>query len=111
MSDGTEARFGPEGSPFASWGQARLFAGPLPFTFDYEAETHSLVLIEGVRRNWHPQPVAVQVERCSFFDHAPFRGVRPVLANAFYAANINYRWNRGVVETLEETHRLTAALA
>src|SRR5262249_24851366 len=31
----------PEESPFADFREARLFAGPLPFTFDYEAATHS----------------------------------------------------------------------
>jgi hypothetical protein len=31
----------PTGSPFTDFHQARLFAGPLPFTFDYEPETHS----------------------------------------------------------------------
>jgi len=90
----------PDGSPFANWRDARRFAGPLPFTFDYEAETHSLVLIEGVRRDWHPNPVAVTVERCTFFNSSHFQGVRPNLANAFYVANIDYRWNRGVVESL-----------
>ena len=90
----------PDGSPFANWHDARLFAGPLPFTFDYEAETHSLVLIEGIRQDWHPNPVAVTVERCSFFNSSSFQGVRPVLANAFHVADIDYRWNRGVVESL-----------
>ena len=90
----------PENSPFTNWHEARLFAGPLPFTFDYEPETHSLVLIEGVRQHWHPQPVAVEVARCSFFERPPFRGVRPILANAFHVANIDYRWKRGVVEPL-----------
>ena len=100
----------PSESPFANWRDARLFAGPLPFTFDYEPETHSLVLIEGVRRNWHPKPIAVEVKNCTFFDHAPFNRTRPILANAFHVAGIDYRWNRGVVEPLGEKHQLTRAL-
>ena len=90
----------PPGSPFTSWHEARLFAGPLPFTFDYEASTHSLVLIEGAREDWRPRPVAVDVTRCTFLASSLFRGSRPVLANAFYVANIDYRWKRGVVESL-----------
>ena len=37
----------PAGSPFASIREARRFAGPLPFTFDYEAATHAIIAIEG----------------------------------------------------------------
>ena len=75
----------------------------MPFTFDYEPETESIIRIEGVRREWHPRPVAVRVEQASFFDHAPFTnpGVpRPVLASAFFVENIPYRWRRGVREKL-----------
>ena len=91
----------PTGSPFTDWHQARLFAGPLPFTFDYERETHSIVLIEGVRQNWHPRPVGVQVHRASFFGSAAFRGAHPVLASAFHVADIPYRWKRGIIEPLQ----------
>lgn len=97
----------PKDSPFRNWREARLFAGPLPFTFDYEADTHSLVLIEGVRRNWNPKPITVDVEHCRFFESAPFNRVAPRLANAFYVSDIDYRWNRGVVEELGERRPLT----
>ncbi len=90
----------PEGSPFADFRQARLFAGPLPFTFDYERETHSIVMIEGVRENWKPQPVGVRVLKATFFDTPPFDRFRPILANAFHVENISYRWRRGVREAL-----------
>ncbi|MBM3833014.1 MAG: hypothetical protein FJ403_07035 [Verrucomicrobia bacterium] len=90
----------PEGSPFASLQQARLFAGPLPFTFDYEPETHSIVMIEGVREHWKPRPVAVCVRKATFFDHPPFGNEKPILANAFYVGNIPYHWGRGVREPL-----------
>jgi hypothetical protein len=101
----------PEQSPFTTWRQARLFAGPLPFTFDYEPETHSLVLIEGVRQHWNPQPITVDVARVGFFDRAPFNRVKPILANAFHVANIDYRWNRGVVEALDPRVKATTLMA
>lgn len=91
----------PVGSPFRDLREARMFAGPLPFTFDYERETQSIVMIEGVRTNWKPQPVRVEVLENTFFDQAPFRGTTPILANAFHVANVPYAWKRGVRETLE----------
>jgi hypothetical protein len=97
---GNEAIRLPPGSPFSDLHQARLFAGPLPFTFDYEPETHSIVRIEGVRRNWKPRPVAVEVLQNTFLENAPFREAQPVLANAFYVQNIDYRWRRGIREAL-----------
>ena len=90
----------PEGSPFASVSEARRFAGPLPFTFDYEAETHAIVAIEAARTNWYPSPIAVDVTRAAFFDQPPFRGCRPVLAAAFHVSNVDYHWHRGVRHAL-----------
>ena len=90
----------PEGSPFASVRDARRFAGPLPFTFEYEAETHAIVAIEARRTNWRPTPVGVRVGRLSFFDHPAFAGVTPRLAAAFYVSGVDYRWARGVYYAL-----------
>lgn len=87
----------PAGSPFGSLDEARRFAGPLPYTFDYEASTRSLVVVRAVRTAWDPQPVEVDVRRATFFDRHPFREAKPVLANAFYVAEIDYRWERGTV--------------
>jgi len=86
----------PSGSPFQDLHQARLFAGPLPFTFDYEPETHSIIAIEGVRQNWKPMPVRVEVQKLAFLQHAPFDSARPVLANAFHVRDIPYTWKRGI---------------
>ena len=86
----------PAGSPFASVREARRFAGPLPYTFDYEPQTHAIVAIEAERTNWRPAPVAVRVGRMSFFDHPAFAGCRPVLAAAFRMSGVDYRWQRGV---------------
>jgi hypothetical protein len=88
----------PEGSPFADLKEARKFAGPLPYTFDYEAETGSMVLIQGVRKSWDPQPVRVEVRECGFLRRPPFASETPILANAFHLQDVPYRWERGVVE-------------
>jgi uncharacterized protein DUF2071 len=91
----------PPGSPFANLEEARRFAGPLPYTFDYEPETHSIVMIKATRSHWEPQPIAVAVEQATFLQHPPFSEVRPILANAFHVENVPYRWERGVVERLQ----------
>jgi SAM-dependent methyltransferase len=92
----------PPGSPFRTPHDARRFAGPLPWTFDYEPETNSIVAIKGVRQNWSPRLVNVDVRRLTFLsDKEGFRGVTPILASAFHVRDIGYRWLRGV------RHRLT----
>jgi hypothetical protein len=90
----------PPGSPFASVREARRFAGPLPFTFDYEAATHSIIAIEGKRTNWRPAPVGVEVKRLTFFDQTAFAGCRPRLAAAFRVRDVAYHWLRGVRHAL-----------
>ncbi len=91
----------PPGSPFESAAHARRFAGPMPFTFDHEPETNSIVVIEGVRKEWQPRPVRVEVDQAAFFRTGRFGGARPVLANAFHVAGVDYKWRRGVVHRLE----------
>jgi hypothetical protein len=56
----------PPGSPFTSAADARRFAGPLPYTFDYESETHSIVCIRALRQEWNPRPVSVDVRQNTF---------------------------------------------
>jgi len=90
----------PAGSPFANMQEARRYAGPLPFTFDYEPETHSMLVIQGVRKQWDPQPVRVEVLQNTFLHRAPFRDAEPILANAFHLADVPYLWQRGVREAL-----------
>jgi Uncharacterized conserved protein (COG2071) len=85
----------PTESPFATLAEARRFAGPLPYTFDYEAPTHSIVGILAQRENWDPQPVKVEVRRNTFLEHEPFRSAKPVLANAFHVCGVPYKWQRG----------------
>lgn len=90
----------PPGSPFASVREALRFAGPLPFTFDYEAETHAIIAIQATRANWHPTPIKAEVTRIAFFDQPAFRGCTPTLAAAFHVADVDYHWHRGVRHAL-----------
>lgn len=93
----------PAGSPFRDLHQARLFAGPLPFTFDYERETHSIIAIEGVRQHWKPVPVRVEVQKLSFLEQPQFGGTHAILANAFYVRDLAYAWKRGIRHSLPES--------
>ena len=62
----------PDSSPFTSVREALKFAGPMPFTFDYEKETDSIIRVEGVRQNWHPRTLAVDVGPVGFFRPGTF---------------------------------------
>lgn len=85
----------PPGSPFPDLETARRFAGPLPHTFEFEPESQSMVVVEGVRTHWRPRPVHITHARCTYLDQSPFRGAEPVLANAFLVEDVPYRWKRG----------------
>ena len=86
----------PPGSPFATWAEARRFAGPLPFTFTVEAATGRVLIVEGVREHWQPQPVAVASYRAGFFEQLGFSHLQ--LANAFAVRDIPYSWKKGRTE-------------
>ena len=86
----------PAGSPFQSLREARRYAGPLPYTFDYEAETHAIVAIQATRTTWLPAPVGVHVRRIAFLDQPAFARGKPMLAAAFHVSDVDYRWGRGV---------------
>lgn len=92
----------PEGTPFPTVRDALKYAGPLPFTFDYEEQTNSIVRIEGVRQNWHPKPVKVNVQRAAFLEQSPFCNAKPILCSAFFLENVPYYWKKGVVEKLDD---------
>lgn len=85
----------PNTSPFTTLAEARRFAGPLPYTFEYESATGSIVGICAKRQNWEPRPVAVEVRRNTFLEQHPFCDASPVLANAFYVRAVQYQWQRG----------------
>ena len=87
----------PEHSPFADWKEARRFAGPLPFTFTYNKETKEVLIIEGVRQNWTPNPIKIVDYNFEFLNNLKLDQV--VLANAFIIKNIPYYWKKGKIET------------
>ncbi len=87
----------PENSPFNDWKEARRFAGPLPFTFTYNANTKEVLIIEGVRQNWTPAPVKVIDYDFDFLNSIKLEN--PILANAFVIKNIPYYWKKGKIET------------
>lgn len=86
----------PPTSPFRSPRDARRFAGPLPWTFDHEPQTGSIVMIRARRSEWHPQPTAVEVKTCTFLERVPFTAAEPRLASAFHVAGIDYGWEHGI---------------
>lgn len=89
----------PQNSPFSDWNEARRFAGPLPFTFTYNPKTKSVLIIEGVRKNWIPKPVNVLHHNFSFFNKMKLQNMR--LANTFVIENIPYYWKKGKLEKWE----------
>ena len=86
----------PAGSPFATWEEARRFAGPMPFTFSFDATRGHVIIVEGVRKNWKPQPVAVSAASVGFLDKPAFANAQ--LASAFWVQDIPYRWRKGTTE-------------
>jgi uncharacterized protein YqjF (DUF2071 family) len=88
----------PARSPFPDWHTARLFAGPMPFTFSPETDGRCVIL-EGRRESWTPRPIAVQRWSVALFAEPPLAGVEPILANAFAVEGIEYRWERGRIIT------------
>ncbi len=86
----------PAHSPFENWKEARRFAGPLPFTFTYNRQTKEVLIIEGVRENWVPQPVKVLDYKFAFLESLKLKS--HVLANAFIIKEIPYHWKKGKIE-------------
>ena len=86
----------PQNSPFADWNEARKFAGPMPFTFTYNATEKSVLIIEGIRQNWMPNPIKVIEYNIPFLDNLKLKEVE--LANAFIVNRIPYQWKKGKIE-------------
>ena len=86
----------PEGSPFADWKAARRFAGPLPFTFSYDETEGRVIVVEGVREDWTPQPVQAWRANVAFVRRDVFRGAQ--LAAAFRVHDVPYHWKPGYTE-------------
>lgn len=87
----------PKNSPFSEWKEARRFAGPLPFTFTYNEENKEVLIIEGVRQNWKPQPLHVKNAEVEFIKTKGFKNIQ--LASAFIVSNIPYYWKKGRIES------------
>ncbi|NMH28313.1 DUF2071 domain-containing protein [Flavobacterium silvaticum] len=87
----------PVNSVFSDWKQARRFAGPLPFTFSFDAKQDSVTRVEGVRQNWEPKPIAIPEYHFSFLDTLNLQN--PTLTSAFEIENVPYSWKKGIVET------------
>jgi uncharacterized protein YqjF (DUF2071 family) len=86
----------PNNSPFENWAAARRFAGPLPFTFTYNAQNKTVLIIEGLRENWTPKPLKVLNYNFEFLNTMNLQNI--VLANAFIIENIPYHWKKGKIE-------------
>ena len=86
----------PEDSPFSDWKEARRFAGPLPFTFTYNEDTREVLIIEGVRQNWTPNPIQIRGYQFDYLKTLHLKN--PILANAFIIKNIPYYWKKGKKE-------------
>jgi hypothetical protein len=86
----------PIGSPFPDWKTARRYAGPLPFTFTFNAVRNEVLIIEGVREHWQPRPVAVLHHRVGFLGTLGLEN--PLLASAFTVEQIPYSWKKGCVD-------------
>jgi hypothetical protein len=86
----------PPKSPFTDWKEARRYAGPLPFTFTYNSHSREVLIIEGVRQNWTPQPINVLNYSFDFFNKLNLQN--PILANAIIIKNIPYYWKKGKKE-------------
>jgi hypothetical protein len=88
----------PDGSPFIDWKDARKFAGPLPYTFTFNKENETVLIIEGVRQNWKPEPIKIKSYTLDLFNSLKLENV--VLANAFEITNIPYYWKKGKIEKI-----------
>ncbi len=83
-------------SPFSTWKEARRFAGPLPFTFSYNTTNDSMLIVQGLRQNWTPNPVKILTAELGFLQTLNLQKAQ--LASAFEVSQIPYRWKRGRIE-------------
>lgn len=98
MIENTEGEISmPADSPFSSWQEARRYAGPLPFTFYHDAGKNTVLTVEGMRQNWHPQPLKVLQADFDFLKSLGLQNA--VLANAFEIRNVPYWWKKGYFES------------
>lgn len=87
----------PKGSPFSDWKTARRFSGPLPFTFSVNESEKTVLIVEGVRSNWKPEPVSVEEYHFDFLKESGIKNWS--LASAFEIKNVPYSWKKGKIES------------
>ncbi len=80
-------------SPFADWKRARRYSGPLPFTFTFDRKHKRVLIIEGVRQNWHPRPLTVTSYKIPYLEEIGLADAK--LAAAFEVRDIPYWWKKG----------------
>jgi uncharacterized protein YqjF (DUF2071 family) len=88
----------PLASPFGGWAEARKFAGPLPFTFTYLARENKILIVEGVRQHWVPDPIHIADYNFRFLKDLNLQSA--VLANAFQIFDVPYFWKKGKTEII-----------
>lgn len=86
----------PKSSPFSDWKDARKFSGPLPHTFTYNKVHKTILIIEGVRQNWKPEPVNIVSSSFDFLNNLKLENM--ILASSFEIKNIPYYWKKGKIE-------------
>tara|TARA_B100000780_G_scaffold276825_1_gene246187 strand:- start:1084 stop:1818 length:735 start_codon:yes stop_codon:yes gene_type:complete len=96
INDGADEPDLPVGSPFETWKEAKKFSGPLPFTYTYNEKDKSVLIIEGVRKNWKPIPLEIADYEFSFLSDLNITNA--VLANAFEVKEVPYYWKKGRLE-------------
>lgn len=77
--------------------EARKFAGPMPYTFTYDAPNQRVISVKGQRKNWQPEPIFIEEYQIPYLTQFE---TKPLLANAFITQNIDYEWNKGMVDNL-----------
>ena len=88
----------PDGSPFESWKEARRFECPMPYTFSPVPDGDEMVVVKGVRSNWHSRPLEIVRSEVGFLERSGLSGARP--ANAFLVVNAPYRWEKGSIDRI-----------
>ncbi len=86
----------PSHSLFPDEHRARLFCGPMPYTFDVPEPNGRVLAVRAERQNWHPRLVDAEVKSENLFGTFGLPEAAAKLASCFYISNTAYHWNSGV---------------
>ncbi|MEM6877242.1 MAG: DUF2071 domain-containing protein [Bacteroidota bacterium] len=86
----------PAQTPFRNWKQARRFAGPMPYTFNFMEEERKVLIVKGVRRGWKPRPVYLNSQKFGFLEGMHLQHAQA--ASVFVIENVPYYWEKGKLE-------------